>query len=247
MVCAEGGIGGGGGGSHCPSASAPPHKRGWAAFLLQKRKAQRGPSVRVSDGGGSGGGGAPREGYEGFVPPKGWSVPRVAYDAVTPEDFYARFVATRTPCLIVGLPSDGTWDASVWSLPALAASAGTRVVSAEVRRPQGRRDGDPQPFGHGNRVAMKFEEVVKEIQAGSERVYLSAQELTPLPEGARVRPPLPVPMHPLPPPMVRADVCLCLYRQCCVLHRAPSRSVKENHRALGEGGWVGDCPVLACD
>jgi hypothetical protein len=139
-------------------------------------------------------------------------VPVVAFTDVTPETFYARFVATRTPCILTGLPPDGDWSSAVWSLPALRATAGHCTVSGERRGPGKAGAGAgtgagagatsaprAQAFGFGLRENMPFSAVIDEIAGGGEALYLSAQELAPL-EGPAA-PHLPLPMHPLPPPM----------------------------------------------
>ena len=136
-------------------------------------------------------------------------MPVVPIASVTPEKFYAQYVATRTPCILDGLPHG--WHPEQWTLAALKRAAPDSVVSVEVKRDGSSSSGsaggaaasEAQPFGHGNRVDMSFTRVLDEVERGSERFYLSAQELKPLYDDDRSsgRSALPALMHPLPPPM----------------------------------------------
>lgn len=79
--------------------------------------------------------------YKGFVPHKGWS-PEIVPPTISPEDFFMKYVATRTPVIFsgffLGIESD-------WSLSNLDTKAGQHTVDVEIRDKSGN-------FGKGNKV-----------------------------------------------------------------------------------------------
>ena len=130
--------------------------------------------------------------YAGFrIPSKGsWSVPVVNMKDLSAAMFYERFVATRTPCVINGHPTDPEWHASGWSLARLAQLAGDVILPVEKRvkpsdeeEPQGSEAAyKVQPFGRGCKLPMPLRQVLDDIRGGSEDYYVSAQELPVLEE-----------------------------------------------------------------
>ncbi|KAL7753142.1 hypothetical protein RI367_001595 [Sorochytrium milnesiophthora] len=107
--------------------------------------------------------------YAGFHPPHAaWRPERVDPSSLTPREFYDRFVATRTPCILTKIDLHTAGDR--WTLPYLRRVAGSEKVQVERLGPDG-------TFGTGQqRVDMHFCDFVDKLQgpeAGS--YYLTTQ------------------------------------------------------------------------
>ncbi|KAI9168541.1 hypothetical protein H9P43_007914 [Blastocladiella emersonii ATCC 22665] len=109
--------------------------------------------------------------YTGFHPPLdgSWSVPRVRLADTTPESFFASYVATRTPCVLVG---DAAWARPMleqWaSLEYLAARAGKQKVMVEEA-------GSDGIFGTAKaRIPSTFSDFLATIRTSPHR-YLTTQ------------------------------------------------------------------------
>ncbi|TYZ63809.1 hypothetical protein PybrP1_007341 [[Pythium] brassicae (nom. inval.)] len=121
------------------------------------------------------GGGARAEvnAYAGFrVPHDGFQLERVRVGDVTPESFFARFVATRTPVVLEGVIPDAAFTApDKWSNAYLAETAGDARLAVE------RRAGTHEKFGRGIEVPMRFRELLALIAGGDELHYLTTQDV----------------------------------------------------------------------
>ena len=104
---------------------------------------------------------------------------------LTPATFFARFVRTRTPVLVRGLPPELAGRADL--VEQLRAAAADVPVQVEERRCS-----EGRAFGRGCKVAMRFGELVDRIEGGETRLYLTTQELPLLSGGgeALLAPPL---------------------------------------------------------
>uniref|UniRef100_A0A0D3J6V2 Uncharacterized protein n=2 Tax=Emiliania huxleyi TaxID=2903 RepID=A0A0D3J6V2_EMIH1 len=101
--------------------------------------------------------------YAGHAPAGGSArVRSVDIGSLTPASFFARFVRTRTPVLVRGLPPELAGRADL--VEQLRAAAADEPVQVEERRcPEGRA------FGRGCKVAMRFGELVDRIEGGETR------------------------------------------------------------------------------
>lgn len=111
--------------------------------------------------------------YAGFrVPHDGFQLERVRVGDVTPESFFARFVATRTPVVLEGGLPDAAFTAPAkWTNAYLAATAGDALVAVE------RRAATHEKFGRGFEVPMRFRELLERIDGGDELHYLTTQDV----------------------------------------------------------------------
>nr|KAJ3420979.1 DnaJ sub C member 7 [Polyrhizophydium stewartii] len=133
-----------------------------------------------------------RNDYAGFHPPSSrWQPDRVPAGSISPEAFFAKYVATRTPCVLVGFPepapippkssssssdkknvspqptgkADWEWLSLAW----LAKNAGDAVVSVERKDARGQ-------FGSGRRREhMPFGDFAKLIASGDMEHYMTTQ------------------------------------------------------------------------
>lgn len=133
--------------------------------------------------------------YSGFRLTPGQSlaevIPRVAIAELTAERFFAEFVSTRRPCIVVGHPRLPHSEATAacapsaskrprteagggWNLPneLLAEVAGEAQVAVEVGQPQTQGN---QCFGHSERQTMPFATFLERLGSGDESLYLTAQ------------------------------------------------------------------------
>ncbi|KAJ1557600.1 hypothetical protein HK405_015618, partial [Cladochytrium tenue] len=129
----------------------------------------------------------PQVDYAGFEPQaSGWKLDRVDGRSIDPAAFFARYVATRTPCIVFGglpppasspsatadsLPLSPSW--SNWASPEyLAARAGDAKVEIESRDPtRGERFGSAR-----SRRRMRFAEFLRRVADGRDAsLYLSTQ------------------------------------------------------------------------
>ncbi|KAG7398987.1 hypothetical protein PHYBOEH_009980 [Phytophthora boehmeriae] len=100
------------------------------------------------------------------------SIERVSISDVTPEDFFATYVCTRTPVVLTGFLQDPEFKAPAkWSNERLIELAGDTNVTVE------RRGDINDKFGKGIAVEMPFHELVTLIAAGDEMHYLTTQEV----------------------------------------------------------------------
>jgi hypothetical protein len=112
---------------------------------------------------------AARNEYAGFrVPRRGWR-PEVVDASMAPEEFYRRFVATRTPVVVRGHLRDAEWQGARWNDEHLKRRAGDARVMVE-------RKGANGGFGSGQpKVAMRFGELLDRLAGGETGLYLTTQ------------------------------------------------------------------------
>ncbi|KAJ3280675.1 hypothetical protein HDU76_009116 [Blyttiomyces sp. JEL0837] len=110
--------------------------------------------------------------YQGFIPPSSnWKPDRVPAD-IAPWDFYEKYVATRTPCIIKGPLTDKSWFASqLWNPAYLSRVAGDAIVEVETRDPE-----TDEQFGAGGlRRKVLFKDFIADAQSGDTSLYLTTQ------------------------------------------------------------------------
>ena len=110
--------------------------------------------------------------YAGFrFTPDDRAVSRLPLAGLDPADFFARFVAARRPCVLVGVLPGARLDR--WLDDAhLAAAAGDATVEIEHRA-----TGGGPAFGRGRKGQMLFGEFVRALAGGEAGIYLTTQEL----------------------------------------------------------------------
>ncbi|RLN14184.1 hypothetical protein BBO99_00003278 [Phytophthora kernoviae] len=100
------------------------------------------------------------------------SIERVSIGDVNPEEFFAKYVCTRTPVILTGFLQDLEFTAPAkWSNERLIELAGDTKLTVE------RRGDINEKFGKGIAVEMPFRELLKLIDAGDEMHYLTTQEV----------------------------------------------------------------------
>ena len=85
----------------------------------------------------------------------------------SPSDFFSRYIATRTPCVLS--PPSPLWPCWHWSNSELCREAGDCVVQVEQRSEAA------SGFGYGGKVSMRFEQLVRRLESGDSSVYLTTQ------------------------------------------------------------------------
>ncbi|KAI9209803.1 cupin-like domain-containing protein [Polychytrium aggregatum] len=113
--------------------------------------------------------------YSGFHPPSPkWSVPRIRFDQISPQDFYAKFVATRTPCVLEGC----TYPQANWT-PQSVADMGAGAISVQVEGM-----GADGFFGSGKlRSLTNFDQFVRRLETQGEiGLYMTTQYYEPSPD-----------------------------------------------------------------
>ena len=102
---------------------------------------------------------------------------------VDAQQFFERFVATRTPVIVRGGVQPETM-AVLADDAALEAAAGDCQLQVEVRS-------GTESFGRGNRQRMRFDALLRKVASGATQYYLTTQELPELRGGEQlVGPPL---------------------------------------------------------
>ncbi|KAG5456260.1 MAG: cupin-like domain-containing protein, partial [Olpidium bornovanus] len=118
-----------------------------------------------------------RNDCKGFRPPPRWMPARVAVGGISPEDFYRRYVATRTPCVLTTAAGDPTSASKLlgkppprWSLDELKDRAGHVAVKVESKGSRG-------SFGKGtSRQKMLFADFLDAVaRQGRTDLYLTTQ------------------------------------------------------------------------
>lgn len=111
--------------------------------------------------------------YAGFVvPTDDFQIARVDIRDVTPQSFFERFVATRTPVVLEGIIEDDSFTASSkWTNEHLKQLAGDETLAVE------RRGATSEKFGKGVEVPMQFKELLDLIASGDEMHYLTTQDV----------------------------------------------------------------------
>ncbi|KAI9340144.1 cupin-like domain-containing protein [Zopfochytrium polystomum] len=102
-----------------------------------------------------------------------WQPDRVDIASITAQEFFSRYVATRTPCILTGHLPDAEWKATArWSsMEYLKRVAGHARVQVETRD-----EGKGEAFGSGRkRRWMKMEEFLSKVEQGDTGLYLSTQ------------------------------------------------------------------------
>lgn len=112
-------------------------------------------------------------GYAGFVvPTDNYQIARVNIRDVTPQSFFERFVATRTPVVLEGIIQDDAFTApGKWTNEYLKQLAGDETLAVE------RRGDTSEKFGKGVEVPMQFKELLDLIASGDEMHYLTTQDV----------------------------------------------------------------------
>lgn len=115
----------------------------------------------------------PVNAYTGFVVPHdNFQLERVHIRDVTPESFFERYVATRTPVVLEGFIDDDAFTAPAkWTNEYLRAQAGDETLAVE------RRGATHEKFGRGIEVPMQFKELLDLITSGDEMHYLTTQDV----------------------------------------------------------------------
>ncbi|KNC87729.1 hypothetical protein SARC_00163 [Sphaeroforma arctica JP610] len=111
--------------------------------------------------------------YTGFsVPEDNASIDRVNFADITPEQFYAQYIALRKPCIISGTLDDtqlaGTKQ---WTGGYLREHAGSAELLVE------RRETTQGKFGDDEKVEMTFGELLNHLDSGSQNYYLTTQDI----------------------------------------------------------------------
>ncbi|CAM9284058.1 unnamed protein product [Pylaiella littoralis] len=130
---------------------------------------------REGAGEGTGGGGDLPSGsdlYAGYVLSTDQRVGKVRYSDLSPDDFFADFVAPRKPVVMDGcLAESEGWRGGKWTNQYLMEKAGDADVRVEYR------GGAEERFGQGLERAMKFGDFVGELERKNDLLYLTTQEL----------------------------------------------------------------------
>lgn len=105
----------------------------------------------------------------GYRPTKGAQVSRISCQSISPEEFFATYVAQRRPVVIEGLLNQPDVRFSAWSNEYLIKRAGAAIVQIEEKGASG-------SFGTGKqRLRMPFGDFVKKLDAGVDNLYLTTQ------------------------------------------------------------------------
>ena len=119
--------------------------------------------------------------YAGYcLPRNGEPIQRRAVSSLTPAEFFAEFVSTRKPVVLTGAADlDPGWHGSArWSNDYLHKVAGHATVRVE------RRAAANEAYGRGQNVHMKFGELLRLLESGDARHYMTTQDLE-VDEGGR--------------------------------------------------------------
>ncbi|KAL4109557.1 hypothetical protein PRIC1_001256 [Phytophthora ramorum] len=111
-------------------------------------------------------------GYE--LPEDNFAIERIPIGSVSPEEFFAKYVCTRTPVVLTGYLQDEDFTAPTkWSTSddRLIELAGDTKLTVE------RRGDAKEKFGRGIAVEMAFRELLQLISSGNEMHYLTTQEV----------------------------------------------------------------------
>jgi hypothetical protein len=111
--------------------------------------------------------------YAGFqVPVDGYAIERVCLQELTPEAFFTRFVATRTPVVLTGFLQDESFTA-----PARWTNAYLRETAGDARLRVEERGNSTENFGRGIEVDMAFRDLLELIENGDDLHYLTTQDV----------------------------------------------------------------------
>ncbi|KAL3672179.1 hypothetical protein V7S43_002842 [Phytophthora oleae] len=113
--------------------------------------------------------------YNGYsLPEDNFAIERIPVGSVSPQEFFAKYVCTRTPVVLTGYLQDEEFSApNKWSTSddRLIELAGDTKLTVE------RRGDIKEKFGKGIAVEMPFQELLKLIASGDEMHYLTTQEV----------------------------------------------------------------------
>lgn len=114
--------------------------------------------------------------YSGFRPTPDWKIDRVDASSLMPQDFYKRFVATRTPVVLINISLDQFPVVSGQRLsPALLRKVAGDDVSIKVES-----RGTSGNFGSGQkRNQMTVAQLLDQLEGGNEDLYLTTQYTDP--------------------------------------------------------------------
>jgi len=90
--------------------------------------------------------------------------------SISPQEFYTRFVSSRTPVLIEGHITDKDWQVNKWTTEYLEQTAGHSIIQVE-RKKNG-------TFGNGIHESMTMHEFLSLLKSGDDSCYLTTQELS---------------------------------------------------------------------
>jgi hypothetical protein len=93
------------------------------------------------------------------------------------EEFFDRYIATRTPVKFFNQLQDQPWNVNSWTNQYLKDKAGNCLVKVEYR------DTSDGRFGKGNEQTIKFGEFLDHHSSGDQRWYLTTQQLDYTAEG----------------------------------------------------------------
>lgn len=113
--------------------------------------------------------------YNGYsLPEDNFAIERIPVGSVSPQEFFAKYVCTRTPVVLTGYLQDEDFCApDKWSTSddRLIELAGDTKLTVE------RRGDIKEKFGKGIAVEMPFRELLQLIASGDEMHYLTTQEV----------------------------------------------------------------------
>lgn len=111
------------------------------------------------------------ESYTGFVPPPNWHIARIDASSISPADFFARFVSTRTPCVVSNAPPD--WFPRFRGERLSPAHLKDPKIAERIVQVEEKVDGK---FGSGrDRLRMPVGELVDALAKGRDDLYLTTQ------------------------------------------------------------------------
>ena len=105
-------------------------------------------------------------------------IERISAKDISPEDFFDKYISTRTPVIFTDELPDDEWKASSWTNDYLEQKCGSCQVKVEVKK----TDQAPR-FGLGNEKSTKFSTFLQSIKKGEGDLYLTTQDLVYTSEG----------------------------------------------------------------
>ncbi|KNC97695.1 uncharacterized protein SPPG_07157 [Spizellomyces punctatus DAOM BR117] len=112
--------------------------------------------------------------YKGFHPPSpSWTPDRIDPSTTTPQEFFEKYIATRTPCILTSPIAATNWKASTWTADYLKRRSGDLTVKVERKHPS------TGGFGSGlDRLEMRFSDFLKRLENGERDLYMTTQYAT---------------------------------------------------------------------
>jgi len=104
------------------------------------------------------------------IPSPEWRVDRVSIADITPEQFYEKYILTRTPCILTGVLDLKEFKCKNWTIEYLREVAGDTTVRVERRKDTKSMYGRSAP-----REPMLFKDFLAQIESGAQDLYLTSQ------------------------------------------------------------------------